>query len=240
MPTTAFSDHVFGVLPLNDWSARDIQAWEYVPLGPFLGKSFATSISGWVTPLDGLESARVDLPGQEPAPLEYLRVDGPAGYDIAFEVVLNGERSPAAVRLDVLVPRPDARAPDRQRRLPADRRPLRQRQRSAVPSATSGARSSSCRWGGTEPFGPTDRTFLEDGDTVTLRATAPGRTAGGSRSARSRARSCRPDDVAVGAALVHPSSKDPRHTLLLVDSGRRSWARRNASGFSPIHCMVAR
>ena len=70
VPVDAFADHVFGVLPLNDWSARDIQAWEYVPLGPFLGKSFATSVSGWVTPLDALEAARVDLPGQDPEPLD--------------------------------------------------------------------------------------------------------------------------------------------------------------------------
>ena len=91
VPPSAFADHVFGVTPLNDWSARDIQAWEYVPLGPFLGKSFATSISPWVTPLAALDAARVDLPGQDPEPLEYLRVDQPAGYDIDFEVMLNGE-----------------------------------------------------------------------------------------------------------------------------------------------------
>ena len=68
----AFADHVFGLVGLNDWSARDIQAWEYVPLGPFLGKSFATSISHWVTPLEALDAAWVDLPGQDPTPLPYL------------------------------------------------------------------------------------------------------------------------------------------------------------------------
>ena len=61
------ADHIFGVVLLNDWSARDIQAWEYVPLGPFLGKSFATSISAWVTPLAALDDARVPLPGQDPS-----------------------------------------------------------------------------------------------------------------------------------------------------------------------------
>jgi fumarylacetoacetase len=86
----AFADHVFGVLPLNDWSARDIQAWEYVPLGPFLGKSFATSVAAWITPLEALDAAKVDLPGQDPEPLEYLRVGDRAGYDIDFEVELNG------------------------------------------------------------------------------------------------------------------------------------------------------
>ncbi|MDP9444333.1 MAG: fumarylacetoacetase, partial [Actinomycetota bacterium] len=86
-----FTGHVFGVVLVNDWSARDIQAWEYVPLGPFLGKSFATSISAWVTPLAALEAARVDLPGQDPEPLPYLRVGRRAGYDVAVEVELNGE-----------------------------------------------------------------------------------------------------------------------------------------------------
>ena len=81
-------DHVFGVVLVNDWSARDIQAWEYQPLGPFLGKSFATSISGWVTPIDLLQ--RVPLPAQEPEPLDYLRAD-PLGFDVPLEVELNGE-----------------------------------------------------------------------------------------------------------------------------------------------------
>ena len=72
MPPTAFAEHVFGVVLVNDWSARDIQAWEYVPLGPFLGKSFATSVSPWVTPLDALDEARVAPPAQEPAVLPYL------------------------------------------------------------------------------------------------------------------------------------------------------------------------
>jgi fumarylacetoacetase len=81
-------DHVFGVVLLNDWSARDLQAWEYRPLGPFLGKSFATSISAWVTPLDLL--ARTARPPQEPAPLPYLR-EAPWGLDVALEVELGGE-----------------------------------------------------------------------------------------------------------------------------------------------------
>ena len=79
VPTAAFREHVFGVALVNDWSARDIQAWEYVPLGPFLGKSFATSISAWVTPLALLEDRRVAAPAQVPEPLPYLRVDGRLG-----------------------------------------------------------------------------------------------------------------------------------------------------------------
>ncbi len=91
VPYDAFADHVFGVVGLNDWSARDIQAWEYVPLGPFLGKSFATSISHWVTPLAALASAWTDLPGQKPEPLPYLGPGDTQGIDIEVEVVLNGE-----------------------------------------------------------------------------------------------------------------------------------------------------
>jgi fumarylacetoacetase len=85
-------EHIFGVVLLNDWSARDLQAWEYQPLGPFLGKSFATSISPWVVPLAALESARVDGPHQDPPVLDYLRVDMPWGFDIDLEVAI---RTPA-------------------------------------------------------------------------------------------------------------------------------------------------
>ena len=80
--------HVFGAVLVNDWSARDIQAWEYQPLGPFLGKSFATSVSAWVTPIDLLP--RMPLPAQDPEPLDYLRTE-PLGFDVALEIELNGE-----------------------------------------------------------------------------------------------------------------------------------------------------
>jgi fumarylacetoacetase len=82
-------DHVFGVLLLNDWSARDLQAWESRPLGPFLGKSFATSIAAWVTPLDAILDRRVPAPAQEPAPLAYLREE-PWAFDLDLELELNG------------------------------------------------------------------------------------------------------------------------------------------------------
>ena len=91
VPVEAFADYVFGVVLVNDWSARDIQAWEYVPLGPFLGKSFQTSISAWVTPLALLDGARIEAPAQEPPPLDYLTGDRNWGFDIALEVELNGE-----------------------------------------------------------------------------------------------------------------------------------------------------
>ncbi len=87
----AFADHVFGLVLVNDWSARDIQAWEYVPLGPNLGKSFQTSISAWVTPLALLGEARVEAPLQEPPPLVHLAGGRDWGLDIALAVELNGE-----------------------------------------------------------------------------------------------------------------------------------------------------
>jgi fumarylacetoacetase len=82
------------VVILNDWSARDLQAWEYVPLGPFLGKSFATSISAWVLPLAALEGAEVDPPRARPDLLPYLAAEH--GYAIDVEVSINGHPSPPA------------------------------------------------------------------------------------------------------------------------------------------------
>lgn len=81
-------DHIFGLVLVNDWSARDIQAWEYQPLGPFLGKNFATSISPWVVPLEALEPFRVAGPLQHPEPLPYLRQSGPGSFDIHLEARL--------------------------------------------------------------------------------------------------------------------------------------------------------
>jgi fumarylacetoacetase len=75
---------------VNDWSARDIQAFEYQPLGPFLGKSFATSVSPWVVPLPALEPWWVEGPAQEPAPLGYLRAAEPRGLDVRMELEVNG------------------------------------------------------------------------------------------------------------------------------------------------------
>src|SRR4051812_15484367 len=91
LTTADFEDHVFGVVLVNDWSARDIQAWEYQPLGPFLGKSFQTSISAWVTPLALLHDARVEAPPQEPPPLAHLAGGRDWGLDIDLSVELNGE-----------------------------------------------------------------------------------------------------------------------------------------------------
>jgi fumarylacetoacetase len=92
-PVTAdeFADHVFGVVLVDDWSARDIQAFEYVPLGPFLGKSFLTSVSAWVTPLALLEERRVEAPEQDPPPLPHLAGGRDWALDIDLSIDLNGE-----------------------------------------------------------------------------------------------------------------------------------------------------
>jgi fumarylacetoacetase len=90
VPVEAFDRHVFGVCVVNDWSARDIQAWEYVPLGPFLGKSFATSVSPWIVPLAALAGARVDPPARDPEPLPYLRDAEPWALDLELTVTING------------------------------------------------------------------------------------------------------------------------------------------------------
>ncbi len=174
----AFADHVFGVVGLNDWSARDIQAWEYVPLGPFLGKSFATSVSHWVTPLEALDAAWTDLPGQDPTPLAYLAPGAAKGLDIDVEVVLNGEVvsrppyrtmywSPAQMLAHMTVNGASLRTGD----LYAS---------GTISGPEPGQRGSllELSWGGKEPFGAGGRTFLEDGDEVVLRYTAPG-TGGG-------------------------------------------------------------
>jgi fumarylacetoacetase len=91
VPPAAFADHVFGVVLVNDWSARDIQAFEYVPLGPFLGKSFLTSISAFVTPLALLEERRVDAPEQDPPPLPHLAGGRDWALDLDLSIELGGE-----------------------------------------------------------------------------------------------------------------------------------------------------
>ncbi len=89
---TASSEHLFGLVLLNDWSARDIQAWEYVPLGPFLAKNFCTTISPWVVPLEALEPFRTAGPTQDPTPLPYLQATGHEAFDICLEVYLQSNQ----------------------------------------------------------------------------------------------------------------------------------------------------
>lgn len=99
IPITAAADHIFGMVLVNDWSARDIQKWEYQPLGPFLAKNFATSISPWVVTLDALEPFRVSGPKQEPEPLPYLRSAGNWAFDINLEVWLTTEKTAQSQRI---------------------------------------------------------------------------------------------------------------------------------------------
>lgn len=90
--TAEAENYIFGMVLFNDWSARDIQSWEYVPLGPFLAKNFASSISPWVVPLDALKPFRVEGPAQDPKPLPYLQFEGQHNYDIELEVYLETPR----------------------------------------------------------------------------------------------------------------------------------------------------
>ncbi len=94
IPVDEAEEHIFGMVLLNDWSARDIQKWEYVPLGPFLAKNFATSISPWVITLDALEPFRTASPKQDPTPLPYLQQTGDKTFDINLEVYLQPENGP--------------------------------------------------------------------------------------------------------------------------------------------------
>jgi fumarylacetoacetase len=175
-----FADHVFGAVLLNDWSARDLQAWEYVPLGPHLGKSFATSISPWVVPLAALEAARVPLPGQDPEPLPYLREHDDWGLDIDLVVEWNGEEvsrppyremywSPAQMLAHMTVNGASARTGD-----------LFASGTISGPEKNQRGAFIELTWGGREPVTVKgeERTFLEDGDEVTISATAPGANGG--------------------------------------------------------------
>jgi fumarylacetoacetase len=175
--TAHFADHVFGVVLVNDWSARDIQAWEAQPLGPFLGKSFATSVAGWVTPLDALEAAWVPAPEQDPSVLDYLREEDRRGLALALDVTWNG----------TVVSRPPFETmywtPAQQlAHLTANGASLRTGDLYASGTVSGPKREQTgslleLTWGGTEAIKLGDgstRTFLEDGDTVAITATAAG------------------------------------------------------------------
>ena len=96
IPVDSALRHVFGMVLMNDWSARDIQQWEFIPLGPFNSKTFATSISPWVVTMEALEPFRVEGPVQDPEPLSYLQTTGPQTYDIHLEAALSPAGKPAA------------------------------------------------------------------------------------------------------------------------------------------------
>ncbi|MGW2957033.1 fumarylacetoacetase [Streptomyces sp. NPDC001220] len=178
-----YREHVFGLTLLNDWSARDIQAWEYVPLGPFLGKSFATSVSAWITPLDALEDARVAPPRRTHPLLPYLddAAEEPSGYDLRMSIAINGH----------VVSEPPFStmywtAAQQLAHLTVNGASLRTGDlygSGTVSGTEPGERGSllELTWNGREPLELPDgkRTYLEDGDVVTMSAWAPG--PGGSR-----------------------------------------------------------
>jgi fumarylacetoacetase len=173
-----FADHVFGVVLVNDWSARDLQSWEYVPLGPFLGKSFATSVSSWLLPLEALEHARIEPPARREPLLPYLRDGAPWGLDIDLTVELNG----------VTVARPPFSAmywtaAQMLAHMTVNGASLRTGDLFAsgtVSGPEPGQRGSliELSWNGERPIvlpGGERRSFLQDGDEVVIAGTAPGR-----------------------------------------------------------------
>jgi fumarylacetoacetase len=171
VPVERALDHVFGMVLVNDWSARDIQAWEYQPLGPFLGKSFATSVSHWVVPLDELADHRVPREPQEPAPLDYLAED-PWAYDIALKVELNGAEIASSNTRHLYWSIAQQIA-----HLTVNGASLRTGDLLATGTISGPEREErgsliELSWNGQEPIELPDgstRTFLEDGDEVVLR-----------------------------------------------------------------------
>lgn len=176
VPMADALDRIFGVVLLNDWSARDIQGFESRPLGPLLGKSFGTSISAWVTPLDELAAAWADPPPRDPTPLPYLLGDTDRGLDIVLELTINGKTVSRPPSIDLYWT-----AAQLVTHLTSNGSPLRPGD--LLGSGTvSGARRDQrgclleLSWGGTEPValgGGSTRTYLEDGDEVVVTATAP-------------------------------------------------------------------
>ena len=180
VPVERALEHVFGMVLVNDWSARDIQAWEYQPLGPFLGTSFATSVSHWVVPLDELADRRVPAEPQEPEPLPYLREE-PWAFDVPLEVELNG----------AVIARTNARhlywsVAQQIAHLTANGASLRTGDLLATGTISGPQREErgsliELSWNGEEPIELPDgstRTFLEDGDEVVLRGDPLGEVRG--------------------------------------------------------------
>jgi fumarylacetoacetase len=180
VPIDRALDHVFGMVLVNDWSARDIQAWEYQPLGPFLGKSFATSVSAWVVPIEELLDRRVAAERQEPEPLPYLR-EQPWAFDIPLEVELNG----------TVVARSNTRhlywsVTQQIAHLTVNGASLRTGDLLATgtisgPEPDERGSLIELSWNGAEPLelpGAATRSFLEDGDEVVLRGEPLGEVRG--------------------------------------------------------------
>jgi len=175
--TGEFAQHAFGFMLVNDWSARDIQAWETQPLGPFLGKSFATSVSPWVVPVAALAAARVPPPRQDPPPLAYLECAEPWGLDLSLQIMLNGHvvALPAFRGMYWTPPQQLAHAT-------VNGAPLRTGDLLASGTVSGpGPDERGCllelTWDGTRPLrlpDGTTRAYLDDGDVLRITATAPG------------------------------------------------------------------
>jgi fumarylacetoacetase len=176
------ADHIFGMVLMNDWSARDIQKWEYVPLGPFLGKNFGTSISPWVVTMDALEPFRCAGPEQDPEPLPYLRSAGPDSYDIRLEVTLAPEGRPP-----VLISESNFRylywsmaqqlAHHTVNGCPAAPGDLMGSGTISGPTESSYGSMLELSWRGTKPIqlpGGGERKFIADGDTIAMTGYAQG------------------------------------------------------------------
>jgi fumarylacetoacetase len=177
IPVDRAWDHIFGLVLVNDWSARDIQRWEYQPLGPFNSKNFATSISPWVVTLEALEPFRCGGPAQAPVPLPYLRESGPSAYDIRLEVTLEtlrtGEPAPIAVSNFKHLYWSMAQQLAHHTVTGCNLRPGDLLASGTISTASENGYGSMLElaWKGTRPLrlpGGETRAFLEDGDTVTI------------------------------------------------------------------------
>jgi fumarylacetoacetase len=182
IPIANAEEHLFGMVLLNDWSARDIQAWEYVPLGPFLGKNFATSISPWIVTMEALEPFRVTAPPQAPPPLPYLSDPRRTTYDIQLEVYVQGAKMNAASRVCVsnfrylywtLAQQVAHHTVNGCNLRPGD---LLASGTISGPTAESYGSMLELSWRGSRPVkvGDETRTFLLDGDRVTMTAWCQG------------------------------------------------------------------
>jgi fumarylacetoacetase len=164
--------HVFGVVLLNDWSARDIQGYEYQPLGPHLAKSFATTISPWVVTLDALRPFLVEPPEQDPEPDPYLRAALPWGLDLNLSVELNGQLIAGTNFSHMYWTFAQQLAHMTVNGAPAGAGDLFGSGTVSGPTKAERGSLVELTWRGAEPLELPDgtvRTFLEDGDTVTLR-----------------------------------------------------------------------
>lgn len=183
IPPGEARDAIFGMVLMNDWSARDIQRWEYQPLGPFLGKSFLTSISPWVVTMDALAPFRVPGPPQDPEPLSYLREEEPRNYDIHLEIWLQPAGAPAPTR----IARTNFRhmywsCAQQLAHLTSNGATIRPGDLCASgtisgPDEASFGSLLELAWNGTKPLrlaGGAARSFLADGDTVVLKGWCEG------------------------------------------------------------------